>query len=157
MLPLRPLRGLRNGVAWACRRIGVQTVPGENSRNQRPDWFPVEERGGLRNGRFGRKRDAAPDFIPFSGDSEDVWSMRRKLVRDIGLALLAAPAFLHAAEVISIGSTPQLFVDDYLVESMTELERTFHRPRKYSGKPRPDRSGTLGKLGDRGAWPTRRL
>lgn len=84
---------------------------------------------------FWRKHDAAPGFIPFPPDCEGVWNMRKKLLRYLVLALLAAPAFLNAAEAISIGSTPQLFVDDYLVESMIGLERTFHRPRKHAANP----------------------
>ena len=46
------------------------------------------------------------------------------------------------ADQIRIGSTRQLFIDDYLIESMSDVELQFHRPTRHIDNPviQPDKT-----------------
>src|SRR3954470_17852445 len=59
-------------------------------------------------------------------------------------ALLAVPAVpavgladgcTDDATLLNLGLKKQLFLDDLLVESVQDITREFHQPRKYEGNP----------------------
>ena len=78
-----------------------------------------------------------------------------------GSAVGAVPA-----EPIDIGTTPQFFVDDHVVDnrwaikfgnaSKQMMERVLHHPRKHPGNPVLTQTGAMNKFGQRPStgWPT---
>ena len=78
------------------------------------------------------------DAVRTTAPPSTSYDMKRRRLTFSCLALLTGivtSAAVQAAETVTVGTTPELFVDDHLVGSLDGLKRVVQQPRRVSRHP----------------------